>query len=268
MSLVFLKDSILKDIANAIRSKTGGTANMKPSQMAGSIASIQTGGGIDTSDATAAATDIARDKTAYVDGAKVTGTLYNVGSGSSILTDGDIDSVVDDCLRVQTDSMPSDRIFRTGSRVRVDVPMSDFGNATAADVANGKTFTSSNGLKVTGSHVCEAGLDTSDATATASDIASGKTAYVNGIKVTGQANVVKTTSFTLQAAISEMPSGGVSQITNTTDTNNFKNSFTNIGQINGKNVFVYKSGNYVYVWNISGNLFSMSKGASVTIKGM
>lgn len=59
--------------------------------------------------------------------------------------------------------------------------------ATAADIAEGKTAYV-DGEKITGTHTCpegEGGIDTSDATATSADIAEGKTAYVNGEKVTG-----------------------------------------------------------------------------------
>ena len=62
---------------------------------------------------------------------------------------------------------------------------SNFGDATAADVAKGKTFTSSAGLKVAGTYEPAAGIDTSDATATPEDIVSPATAYVNGEKITG-----------------------------------------------------------------------------------
>lgn len=53
--------------------------------------------------------------------------------------------------------------------------------ATESDIAVGKTAYV-NGVKVIGT---KDWVDTSDATATASDIAVGKTAYVNDVKVTG-----------------------------------------------------------------------------------
>lgn len=54
--------------------------------------------------------------------------------------------------------------------------------ALTNEVKSGKKFYNSQGNLVEGSLVP---LDTSDATATAADIALGKTAYVNGVKITG-----------------------------------------------------------------------------------
>lgn len=67
-----------------------------------------------------------------------------------------------------------------GGQTLLDLTSDD---VTAADVLAGKKFLLPSGAPGTGS--CSFDADTSDATAVAAEILSGKTAYKNGVKLTG-----------------------------------------------------------------------------------
>lgn len=134
--------------------------------------------GIDTSDATATENDIIGGVFAYAKGKKIAGAL------STIMSYPTTPSFVDEQIRFPYSDSRS--IVDSGSFFYSTA--SKFGDATASDVANGKTFTSAAGVSVVGTREAESGgIDTSDATATAEDIAKDKTAYVNGEKITGTA---------------------------------------------------------------------------------
>lgn len=123
---------------------------------------------ITTTDATASASDVLSGKTAYVKGSKVTGTIPNNGGITSTM-DG-----------INTKSIAIPAGYTSGGSVSLDNTI-DNEVSEQADLIE-QIAATVDSLPEAGSGV---GLDTSDATATASDILSGKTAYVKGAKITG-----------------------------------------------------------------------------------
>lgn len=146
----------------------------------GTLQGLQEG----TADATAIAQDIVGSKTAYVNGEKLTGTL-------AIKTNTDTASNIYSTNYTSADSLTFEgewaskynrTAFDPGAKFNLIVNESEIADKislTADKIVEGNTILGVEGTAKTG------GIDTSDATATASDIVYGKTAYVNGEIVEG-----------------------------------------------------------------------------------
>ena len=197
-------DTDLASVANAIRKRAGTSAKLEfPSGFENAVKNIPWGGEeLPKLTNPASATDLALDKQLIdQNGNIVIGALAEVTDVLGLAKQPDSVVYSSGSKEVQILSgmySPTDFIARRSMKFRSRVPGAEFGNAFDVDVVAGRTFTSENGVMVTGTHVCksEGGIDTSDATATEDQILKDRTAYVKGEKLTGTIESLATTTNT------------------------------------------------------------------------
>ena len=136
--------SMVQSLIDKINTRTGAT----DTTLAEAVARVTSGSMVDTSDGTATESDMASNKIAYVKGERVAGKL-DVYSNPSFQYNEIKDYPSSNCIYAvgQNDKR---RILSQTGVVQVIVPYQEFGDASEDDVTAGKTFTSSAGLKKTG----------------------------------------------------------------------------------------------------------------------
>lgn len=160
--------------------------------------------GTDTSDATATENDLVADTTAYVNGVKITGKLfdnrnssgYNEIDGTEIGDFTDAGYLYSGGYIKKLPNYLSGVVFSDEVLIKVKTPYSTITGEiglTSDKLKKGVTI-----LGVTGTLDAQ-GTDTSDATATANDIVENTTAYVKGAKLTG--NIVDRRSPSLAVSL-------------------------------------------------------------------
>lgn len=183
MAEYLTNDTDLKTVADAIRTKTGTVGSLTyPSGFASAIAGI-------AADCDATAGDILPGKTAWVGNAKITGNMsgksaatYNTSSSDQTISANQYLSGAQTIKAVRTENISAANI-KAGVVVKV-------GDENDDDRIAGVT-----------------GTFTNDANATSSDIISGKTAYVSGVKVTGNLSSKSAETFYTSTSDQSIPAG-------------------------------------------------------------
>lgn len=105
---------------------------------------------VDLTEDTVNASDLAEGITAHgANGELVTGTIKEGNPTHSVGTPSYSSTTYAKLISIKA-TADEDAIIRSGSEFSATASASEFGNATVNDVAKGKTFTSVNGLKLTG----------------------------------------------------------------------------------------------------------------------
>lgn len=168
--------------------RTGKTAYVDGEKITGNLVP-----GVDTSDANAAAGDIRTGKTAYVNGSKVVGTIvskeaqtYTPSSSEQVINAGQYLAGAQTIAAVPTEEKSA--IPSTAEQEVVPTVGKFLSKVTVGGDANLVANNIKSGVSIFGVQGTLTSLDTNDADATAENIDSGKTAYVNGVKVNGTLN--------------------------------------------------------------------------------
>lgn len=125
----------LTAIADAIRAKEGSTGAIVANDFPARIAAIQTG--VDTSDATAAASDILASKTAYVNGQKITGIIPTKSNSDLLITERLVGNTTQAQVSVPTGFYPVEipRNIPKGVITAPNITVSSNGLITATETA-------------------------------------------------------------------------------------------------------------------------------------
>lgn len=146
MAIGIIDDSLLANIGNAIRNKNSSTTQYLPSEMPAAIEAIETGIDTTISDGTAATeSDIVEGKTSFVNGEKIVGNVLYTDR-----TYGQSPKVEGSNMYLTYSSSFEKRMIGGGKQLKITSALSNFGDASNMDVVDGKTFTSTAGLKETG----------------------------------------------------------------------------------------------------------------------
>lgn len=162
-----------------------GDVNLTPENIKKSVQIFNVEGtyeGLDTSDGTATAMDILTNRVAYVNGNRIVGELSSFYEKPMMNPTEVTTKYLYQKNQIKAKIYPDKEFaLSTGGYIVAYVPHADIANAislTSDQIVQGNTV-----LDVEGT--AELGTDTTDATASSSDLSEGKTAYVNGEKVTG-----------------------------------------------------------------------------------
>ena len=148
-------DAGLKSIADAIRAKGGTSDSLAfPTAMAEAVAAIEAGGGVELPELTNPGTAgdlVAGKQLIDGDGNVVVGTIKRVLGGIIAQVEPDF-TLANGIKAVQFSYTPEEPscISKSTGGVYLRAPLTEFGDATAEDVAKGKTFTSAAGLLAVG----------------------------------------------------------------------------------------------------------------------